>query len=144
MQHCHVTYQVLHKLTMRAWPVARSIFDVREANERTTSWIMHKHLQTYCQTLPGLPRAARPSERFAEGKLTMRAWPVARSIFDARPLVVSHSHVATSAKRPEGENITISYVTCTFICVSCFSGNLLPCFVLLDGRCAFRISSKFA
>ena len=28
---------------MRAWPVARSIFDapyVREANERTTSWIM--------------------------------------------------------------------------------------------------------
>ena len=29
-------------LTMRAWPVARSIFDapyVREANERTTSWI---------------------------------------------------------------------------------------------------------
>ena len=29
-------------VTMRAWPVARSIFDaplVREANERTTSWI---------------------------------------------------------------------------------------------------------
>ena len=29
-------------ITMRAWPVARSIFDapyVREANERTTSWI---------------------------------------------------------------------------------------------------------
>ena len=28
---------------MRAWPVARSIFDapyVREANERTTGWIM--------------------------------------------------------------------------------------------------------
>ena len=24
---------------MRAWPVARSIFDEREANERTTSWI---------------------------------------------------------------------------------------------------------
>ena len=24
---------------MRAWPVARSIFDVREANEGTTSWI---------------------------------------------------------------------------------------------------------
>ena len=30
------------RLTMRAWPVARSIFDapyVREANERTTGWI---------------------------------------------------------------------------------------------------------
>ena len=25
--------------TIRAWPVARSIFDVTEANERTTSWI---------------------------------------------------------------------------------------------------------
>ena len=33
-------------LTMRAWPVARSIFDapyVREANERTTSWINLSH-----------------------------------------------------------------------------------------------------
>ena len=34
-----------NKFTMRAWPVARSIFDapyVREANERTTSWINNK------------------------------------------------------------------------------------------------------
>ena len=33
---------VASRITMRAWPVARSIFDaplVREANERTTSWI---------------------------------------------------------------------------------------------------------
>ena len=35
--------RVAGALTMRAWPVARSIFDapfyVREANERTTGWI---------------------------------------------------------------------------------------------------------
>ena len=35
----------MSKITMRAWPVARSIFDaplVREANKRTTNWIMSK------------------------------------------------------------------------------------------------------
>ena len=37
-------------ITMRAWPVARSIFDaplVREANERTTSWITSNILHKF-------------------------------------------------------------------------------------------------
>ena len=40
---------------MRAWPVARSIFDVRDANERTTSWIR----RGACLTLPDPPFDAR-------------------------------------------------------------------------------------
>ena len=112
---------------MRAWPVARSIFDaplvreapyVREANERTTGWITLRTARAkssgqkskksqfncerappvtkkklasnraagevgyesrfdmyafLCQMLPGLPRAARPSGRFAESKTSQRA-----------------------------------------------------------------------
>ena len=53
-------------LTMRAWPVARSIFDapyVREANERTTSWIMTCRLITYRQRFARAAPAPRAKNR---------------------------------------------------------------------------------
>ena len=43
------------RLTMRAWPVARSIFDapyVREANEGTTSWIRPGKLRAAANSPP--------------------------------------------------------------------------------------------
>ena len=43
------------RLTMRAWPVARSIFDaplVREANEGTTSWIRARRVRSCFNVLP--------------------------------------------------------------------------------------------
>ena len=130
---------------MRAWPVARSIFDaplvreapyVREANERTTGWITLRTARAkssgqkskksqfncecappvtkkklasnraagevgyesrfdmyafLCQMLPGLPRAARPSWRFAFGKT-----PRGRNVRQAYPTccpLVRFSHI---------------------------------------------------
>ena len=66
------------RLTMRAWPDARSIFDapyVREANERTTSWII--------------------------ARLNVLAWPAARSavLWDSRG--AQRDETKTSDDRPE-------------------------------------------
>ena len=62
---------------MRAWPVARSIFDVREANERTTSWIMSARA---CQCR-GDTRPARGSKltqlRFSDS--------LARTVYEYHP-----------------------------------------------------------
>ena len=63
-------------VTMRAWPVARSIFDapyVREANEGTTSWINRTVLLSHVATKMFhsgriLPSAKRPEGRAARGR----------------------------------------------------------------------------
>ena len=58
---------------MRAWPVARSIFDaplggsyVREANERTTGWISLQHTVIASRASPPLLEQSSSTIRFEE------------------------------------------------------------------------------
>ena len=66
----HAARAAAKQLTMRAWPVARSIFDapyVREANERTTSWIT-KQLNKWLFSHSVAARGAREGPWSGQGK----------------------------------------------------------------------------
>ena len=138
----------LSDLTMRAWPVARSIFDAplffkparlhfartafrshcaRPYGTLHTASLtgdarleffrnsarrlkMRERIERACQTLPGLPRAARPSGRFAEGKTLQRGRNVkretrARGLVGYQPtnsLLSLHNPVARAARALAG------------------------------------------
>ena len=67
---------------MRAWPVARSIFDaplgVREVNERTTGWIMGRQL--CCRAARNVRTCAFKSKTGMQSVLS----DVDRASFEAR------------------------------------------------------------